>query len=386
MRILRSPFVSALLGGLIVAVAFLIAGVGSDEPRTTVVQQPTLAQPATASSDAGLTINQIYKRDAPGVVFIRATVVQQSTSPFGTPQAQRGVATGSGFVIDTSGNILTNNHVVAGASKVTVQFEDKKTADAKVVGTDPSNDLALLKVDPSGLKLAPLTLGSSKAVQVGDPAIAIGNPFGLDRTLTTGVISALQRQIRAPNDFTISNVIQTDAAINPGNSGGPLLDAAGRVIGINSQIETGGGSSGNVGIGFAVPIDTAKQVLPKLKQGDVKRAYLGVSTTDITPALRRLGIDVPNGALITAVTPGGPAEKAGLRAGDTPVTVDGAQVDLGGDVIRKLGGETVRDTAGLGALVSKHKPGDKVTVEVLRNGKSKSVDVTLANRPAQAPQ
>src|SRR5207237_323515 len=172
------------------------------------------------------------------------------------PQSQRGEATGSGFVIDKNGTIATNAHVIAGAVKVTVQLADNKVVNAKVLGKDTSSDLALLKINPDGLDLHPLSLGSSKDVHVGDPTIAIGNPFGLDRTLTTGVVSALQREIKAPNNFTIDHVIQTDAAINPGNSGGPLLDALGRVIGITSQIATGGGGNGNVGIGFAVPINT----------------------------------------------------------------------------------------------------------------------------------
>ena len=201
------------------------------------------------------------------------------------------------------------------AVKVTVQLADKKTVDAKVVGKDTSTDLALLKVDPDGLDLTPLPLGSSKDVQVGDPVVAIGNPFGLDRTLTTGVVSALQRQISAPNGFAIDNVIQTDAAINPGNSGGPLIDAAGRVIGINSQIETGGGGSGgNVGIGFAVPIDTAKRILPQLeKAGKVERAYLGITTLTIDGSLSSSTCPSTAGALVQSVQTGSPAEKAGIR-------------------------------------------------------------------------
>ena len=240
------------------------------------------------------------------------------------PSEQRGVATGSGFVIDGQGTILTNQHVVEGARKVTVQFADKKTATARIVGQDRSTDLAVLRVDTSGLDLHPLALGDSKAAQVGDPTIAIGNPFGLERTLTTGVISAVQRRIKAPNGFAIDNVLQTDAAINPGNSGGPLLDATGRVIGINSQIETGGSGTGNVGIGFAVPIDTAKRIIPQLeKSGKVDRGFLGVSTTTIDSSLKDLNLPVAHGALVQKVTPGSPAAKAGIRGGDIPAQVDG---------------------------------------------------------------
>src|SRR5881275_3289973 len=225
------PFLAALVGGVVVAV-------GCGETKT-VVQQSSMSPQAVSEGTKALTARDIYKRDAPGVVNVKSEIVQRTQSPFGFPQDQQGEAVGSGFVVDRNGYILTNAHVIDGASQVTVSFEDRKTENAKVVGKDSSTDLALLKVDPSGLNLRPLQLGDSSHVQVGDPTIAIGNPFALDRTLTTGVVSALQRQISAPNGFTISNVIQTDAAINPGNSGGPLLDAAGRVIGINSQIATG---------------------------------------------------------------------------------------------------------------------------------------------------
>src|SRR5258705_6937743 len=225
--------------------------VGSSRTTTTLVQQAPLGASNNASDGAaGLTAGDIYKRDAPGVVFVRSQIVRRTQSPFdfGLPQEQRGEATGSGFVIDKGGTILTNAHVVNGATKVTVQFQDKQSVDAKVLGKDESTDLALLHVNPDGLKLSPLALGSSKGVQVGDPAIAIGNPFGLERTLTTGVISAVQRQIPSLQEgFAIGNVLQTDAAINPGNSGGPLLDAHGLVVGVNSQIRTNGTTEGNIG-------------------------------------------------------------------------------------------------------------------------------------------
>ena len=238
MRQLRLPLISGLVGGGLVAVLLLALGLDSNsKTTTTIVQQaPIAADNKDAGADAStqFTPRDIYKRDAPGVVFIRATVVQRTQSPFDMfPTEQQGEATGSGFVIDKNGDILTNAHVIDGAVKVTVQFGDNKTVDAKIIGKDVSSDIALLKVDPDGLELHPLSLGSAKDVQVGDPTIAIGNPFGLDRTLTTGVVSALQREIQAPNGFKIDNVIQTDAAINPGNSGGPLLDATGKVIGIN---------------------------------------------------------------------------------------------------------------------------------------------------------
>jgi S1-C subfamily serine protease len=387
--VLRTPVAAAVVGGLVVAIAFLVFGIGDSTKKTTVVQQAPISEPA-ANSDQGLTANAIYKRDAPGVVFIRSQIVRRVDSVFGLPEEQRGEATGSGFVIDDKGYILTNWHVIAGASKVTVSFENDKTVEAKVVGRDPSDDLALLKVNPDGLTLDPLTLGDSKSVQVGDPVLALGNPFNLDRTLTQGIVSALQRQISAPNGFGIDNVIQTDAAINPGNSGGPLLDAAGRVIGINSQIATGNGNSsetgGSVGIGFAVPINTAKRVIPQLKEsGKVQRAYLGVTGVTIDASLAKLNLKAAHGVLVQEVTPGGPAAKAGIRGGDSQATIDGNDVVLGGDVITRIDGRPVHNMDDVVGAVNAKKPGQKVAVGILRDGKPQSVTVDLAQRPNQAP-
>src|SRR3954454_6080505 len=309
---------AAVLGGGVAAgVTVALTDGGGDGTTTTIVRQSGLGT-GRENVENGLTPRDIYRRYAPGVVFVRAEVVRRgAASPFDLfPQEQRSESTGSGFVIDKAGDILTNNHVIDGATKVSVQFADKHTLKATVVGRDPSTDLALLRFNAEGQDLTPLPLGSSKDVQVGDPTIAIGNPFGLDRTLTTGVVSALQRQIQAPNGFAINDVIQTDAAINPGNSGGPLIDAAGRVIGINSQIETGGSSSGNVGIGFAVPIDTAKRILDDLKKsGSVERASLGVTSATVDGSLSALDLPVKTGALVQRVEPGSPAATAGLRAG-----------------------------------------------------------------------
>jgi len=356
---------------------------------TTIVEQAPLSGATDASSSSkGLTARDIYKRDAPGVAFIRADIVQkaQGTSPFdlGIPQEQRGQATGSGFVIDKKGTILTNAHVVNGAQKITVQFQNKQSTTAKVLGTDESTDLAVLKVDPAGQQLHPLALGSSRGVQVGDPAIAIGNPFGLERTLTTGVISAVQRTIRVPNNFQIDDVLQTDAPINPGNSGGPLIDGSGRVIGINSQIETGGsGSGGNLGIGFAVPIDTAKQIIPQLeKSGRVDRGFLGVSTLTIDKSLKGLNLPVAHGALVQSVTPGSPAQKAGIHAGNIAASRNGAPIQLGGDVITKIAGSDVRSDQDVVNAVAGRKAGDKVKVTLMRGAHHAEVTVTLGERPA----
>jgi S1-C subfamily serine protease len=382
-KLLRIPFVSALLGaGVVVAVLAVAGDLGSKSTTKTVIQQAPLQGSVTPASDTkGLTARDIYRRDAPGVVFIRAQIVQQDNSVPFFPQTQRGTATGSGFVIDGSGDILTNAHVISGATSLTVKFSDAKTLKAKVVGRDVSSDLALIKVDPKGLDLHPLTLGSSKAVQVGDPTIAIGNPFGLERTLTTGVVSALQRQIQAPNGFSIDNVIQTDAAINPGNSGGPLIDAAGRVIGINSQIETGGNGQGNIGIGFAVPIDTARKLLPDLKKGSVERAYLGLSSLTITKSLDALNLPTSKGVLVETLTPGSPAAKAGIKDGNVTAQLDGGNIQIGGDIIVALDGKPITTSAQLASIVGAKKPGDKVEVTVLRDGKRKTLTVKLGTRP-----
>jgi S1-C subfamily serine protease len=387
MRQVRLPLLSGLVGGAVVAALMLLFDVGGDGRTTTVVQQAPLAA-STAANDAegsALTAAEIYKRDAPGVVFIRAQVVQRSQSPFDLfPTERRGESTGTGFVIDRKGDILTNAHVVDNAVKVTVQFSDDKTVDAKVVGRDASTDLALLKVDPDGLNLRPLALGSSRSVEVGDPAIAIGNPFGLSRTLTTGVISAKQRRIEAPNGFQIDNVLQTDAPINPGNSGGPLLDATGKVIGINSQIATGGASNGNVGIGFAVPIETAQRVLPQLKEkGRVERAWLGVSSLTIDGSLAGLDLPAKQGALVQTVQQGSPADEAGVHGGDIQAQLpNGQPVMLGGDVITEIDGKAVRDSEQLGSVVEGKRPGDKVELTVRRGGDEREVAVKLGKRPA----
>jgi S1-C subfamily serine protease len=383
------PLLSGLVGGAIVVVVALIAGVGGSDKTTTVYQQAPLSAQTESTSGASsttpkaLTASDIYTRDAPGVVFVRAQVVGQSTSPFGYPQQQQGEATGSGFVIDEDGDILTNAHVIDGAVKVTVQFDNDRTVDAKVVGKDVSSDIALLKVNPDGLDLHPLALGSSKSLKVGDPVLAIGNPYGLDRTLTTGVVSAKQREIQAPNGFTIRNVVQTDAAINPGNSGGPLLDATGKVVGINSQIATGTNGGGNVGIGFAVPIETAQQVLPALKRGEtVKRAYLGVSARTIDGSLAGAGLPVSKGALIQTVEQGSAADKAGLHAGSISAQLPtGESVQLGGDIIVKIDDTPVATSDDVATAIGDKEPGDKVEITYLRDGKHHTTTATLGNRP-----
>jgi S1-C subfamily serine protease len=386
-RFFRSSFGGALLGGAVVGTFFwaaISAGwVDSGDDAA-------LAAPVADHTDDGDSnvVNEIYRRDGQGVAFIEADQEAQQAepspfNPFGEPEGG-GTATGSGFVIDTEGHLLTNNHVVEGAGEIKVKLGGSDHAyDAKVVGADPATDVALLEVDAPADRLHPLALGDSSKVEVGDPVVAIGNPFGLDSTVTSGIVSALQRQIEAPNGFSISHVIQTDAAINPGNSGGPLIDAEGRVIGINSQIETGGGSSGNVGIGFSIPINTARDVIKQLREnGEVKHAYLGISGATITPDLARaVNLPVKKGVLIEEVVKGGPADKAGVEGGTTGATIDGANITLGGDIITEVDGKEVSSMEDVIEAVDSASPGDKMQLTILREGSSEEKTLTLGNRP-----
>ncbi len=385
------PLLSALIGGgLVVAVVAVAGDLGSSSKTVTIVQQAaTPIAPSNASQQStGLTPHQIYEKDAPGVALVTSTIVRQSESPFSLGgESEQGTATGSGFVINSDGTILTNYHVVENAVKVEVSFEHGKTVEAKVVGKDPSNDLAVLRIPTEGLTMHVLTLGNSSKAQVGDPVLAIGNPFGYDRTLTTGVISALQRQITSPNGFSIDNVLQTDAPINPGNSGGPLLNERGEVIGINSQIETGGSSGGSVGIGFSIPINTAKSELPQLeKGGTVSGAYLGVSTISVDGSLSGLNLPVKSGAMVETVEAGTPAAKAGLRGGNLEAQLGGGKVAVGGDIIVGVDGKAISSAEDLASLTGSKKPGDTISVEVMRaTGKGtyekKTIKVTLTARP-----
>jgi S1-C subfamily serine protease len=390
------PFVSALLGGGIV-VAVLAAAGDLDGSKTVTVQESASASASPTPSNAsqinsGLTPHEVYVKDAPGVAFVTSTIVQKSESPFLFGESQReGTATGSGIVIDRNGTILTNYHVVENAIKVTVSFEKGKAVEAQVIGKDPSNDLAVLRIPTDGLTLHPLALGDSSKVQVGDPVYAIGNPFDLQRTLTTGVISALQRQIVAPNGFAIDNVLQTDASINPGNSGGPLLDATGRVIGINSQIETGGSGSGSVGIGFAVPINTAKTEIPQLEHGaTVRGAYLGLVSRTIDGSLSALNLPASSGALVLSVQKGTPAAKAGIHGGVPAGSGSAGEVAVGGDIIVGFDGKKVSSSEDVANDVAAKKPGQTVSIELERpNGHGKwkrmTVSVKLGSRPDKAP-
>jgi S1-C subfamily serine protease len=383
-----SHIVSGILGGLVAVVigAILIATGAIDTGKTkTIVRDGGIVGAVASGEDgqSGNAVHRIYARVGPGVAFIQARQ-SSATSIFGIPQ--QGTATGSGFALDKSGDILTNAHVVEGASSkdVTVRFGKQDPVDAKIVGRDPSTDLAVLRIDPSKTKIRPLPLGDSSKVRVGDPAIAIGNPFGLENTVTTGIISAVQRSIDSPNGFSIDHVIQTDASINPGNSGGPLLDGRGRVIGVNAQIATGGGGNGSVGIGFAIPINTAKQVAPKLeKSGTIKHAYIGVTTAPVSAQTARdFNLPVAHGALIQDVNGGSPAEKAGLRAGKTQTS---SGLTVGGDLIVEVAGKPIRDPQDIAGAIAAKEPGDTITIKYYRQRSLKTVSLKLGERPNTAP-
>jgi S1-C subfamily serine protease len=390
------PFFSALIGGgLVAGLIAAFGGFGTSHTTITTVQEtaPVANTANAAHVTSGLTPHEIYVRDAPGVAFVTSTVVQKTESPFlfGNETRSQGQATGSGIVINGDGTILTNYHVIENAIKVTVSFEKGQTVEAKVVGTDPSNDLAVLRIPTDGLMLHPLPLGNSSDVQVGEPVYAIGNPFDLQRTLTTGVISALQREITAPNGFTIDNVLQTDAPINPGNSGGPLLNALGQVIGINSQIETGGTGDGSVGIGFAVPIDKAKSELGALeKGGTVRGAYLGLTSVTVDGSLSALNLPVKSGALVQSVQKGTAAEKAGIRGGTVSTNTEDGQVAVGGDIIVSINGTKIISSEELANAIESHKAGESVRIGLWRaegesHYKHMTVTATLGQRPNSVP-
>jgi S1-C subfamily serine protease len=375
--------------------AGIAIGVGAatwpDSGTTTVIEKTAAATPAVtevsqpasfSATGSNLSIQEIYRRSGPGVVqIVASTTKSSSTDPLDQQQSQR--ALGSGFVISKTGHIVTNYHVVQNAEEIEVNFSGGDRVKASLVGVDPSTDLAVLKVDMPSDALTPLVLADSDKVQVGDAVVAIGNPFGLDRTVTSGIVSAVQRSITSPNDFQIDHVIQTDAAINHGNSGGPLLNGQGEVIGVNSQIETGGYAEGNVGVGFAVPSNTVKDVVSQLiETGKVERAFLGIEMQTISAdSADSLRLPVSKGVLVATVRPGSPADKAGLEGGTSSAVVDGQTWVLGGDVIVKADGKAIENSDQLRDIVLAKKPDDILTLEVNRDGKIVTLSVKLGRQP-----
>jgi putative serine protease PepD len=357
--------------------AALYAVATDDGSTTTVVREVPVSSGQPAARSSGLTVHQIYERTYKGVVEINVTTAQSDSFPFSdqTQQVQ-----GSGWVYDEQGHIITNQHVVDGAATISVKFWNGATYKATLVGTDPSTDLAVLKVDAPSSLLSPLTLGDSSAVQVGDGVVAIGSPFGLELTVTSGIVSALHREMTAPNRFTITDSIQTDAAINHGNSGGPLIDSAGRVIGVNAQIQSDSG--GNEGVGFAIPSNTVRSIATQiLASGKAEHAYLGVSLQTVPGSVAgRLGTSA--GVEVTDVRSGTPAEGAGLESSTGSRTVDGQSYATGGDVIVAIDGTAIASAEELQSAIDAHRPGDKVTLTIMRHGKRRSVELKLGTRPA----
>src|SRR5919205_722019 len=385
--------VAAAIGaGLTLGGVAAFSGLGG---HTTTVREivsggPTSA-PASFRTGRPLSVNEIYRAAAPGVVQVTSTSVVRldNGSPFGFPvpgfprqETQR--ALGSGSVIDKAGHIVTNYHVIAGAKSVEVSFSNHDSMKARVVGKDPGTDIALLKVDARSRALTPLALGDSDTIRVGDSVVAIGNPFGLDRSVTAGIVSALQRQIQAPNSYAIDHVIQTDAAINHGNSGGPLLNAEGKVVGVNAQIETGSndGSGGNVGIGFAIPINTVRTVVAQLiANGSVRHPSLGITGVAIDRDIANLfHFPVTHGVLLASVKPGSGAAKADLHGATTQAVVAGVTWPIGGDLIVKADGETIGSLERLREVIAAKKPGDTLPLQIYRGTKKMAFDVKLGRQ------
>ncbi|MGD0166644.1 MAG: trypsin-like peptidase domain-containing protein [Gaiellaceae bacterium] len=405
-RQLASALGILVAGVLGASVALAVAaGLGDLGGATKTVITPTAESPieTALATNAGkpLSIPEIYSRTAPGVVQVTSTQIVSGAqlNPFFQLPSQKEEALGSGFVIDKRGDIVTNYHVIQGATKgsIRVLFSNNVTTKATIVGTDKSTDLAVLRVEVSPDALVPLSFGDSSALQVGDPVVAIGNPFALDRTATLGIVSAIynlgngttssplrsQGTSSVPGGFPIA-AIQTDAAINHGNSGGPLLNSLGQVVGVNSQIETGGTGQGNVGIGFAIQSNTVRQVVAQiLKTGKATHAYLGVEIHGITPELASLyRLPVKQGLLVESVTPGSGAAKAGLKAGTHRVILAGQPYFIGGDIIVKADGTSIGSSSGkLEDIVVAHKPGGKLSLEIYRGSTKMTVLVTLGTRP-----
>ncbi|HEX2346627.1 MAG TPA: trypsin-like peptidase domain-containing protein [Gaiellaceae bacterium] len=372
LRSFAALLATAVLGGVVAVGA--VALLGGLEGDTTVVTETVDSPNPSVPAGRGMTVNEIYERAASGVVQITSVGAN-----IGSAAAQQG----SGFVLDKAGHIVTNYHVVRDADQIRVSFSNRDTVEARLVGTDPSTDVAVLQVDTSASALTPLPLGDSDRVQVGDPVVAIGNPFGLDRTATSGIVSALQRLITSPNFFTIDHVIQTDAPINHGNSGGPLLNSRAQVIGVNTQIETGGVASGNVGIGFAVPSNTVKDVVAQImRTGRVDHAYLGIAGREVSAEVAdTYNLPVEKGVLVESVRNGTGADNAGLRGGDTEVVVAGETFVLGGDIVVSVDGKQISSVEQLRDAIAGHKPGDKVSLVIYRGANKSGVTVTLGRQP-----
>jgi S1-C subfamily serine protease len=384
--------VAAAGGALALLGAWLLGSLGGHTSTMhEVLVEPAAPPPSNVAATEALSIGQIYRNDAPGVVQITARTNVQARDPiFGTPY---GFATeertlGSGFVFSKTGYILTNYHVVQGAESIRVSFSNNDSLYARIVGADASTDVAILKVSTKSRALKPLLLGNSDGVAVGDAVVALGNPFGYTRTVTSGIVSALQRRIQAPNAQPIDHIIQTDAAINPGNSGGPLIDASGRVIGVNAAISTGNtGADGNVGIGFAIPANTVRDVADQLiRYGKAIHPYIGVAVEAITPdVVRVFALPVRHGLLVQQVFAGSPAAKAGVKGGSAGEIVEGESYVVGGDIITSLDGIPVDSETRFRDLIAAKNPGDTVKLRLYRGQTQMTIVVPVGRLPATTP-
>ena len=363
--------VAALLGGAVAggSVAAYMDG-GADSTARATASAPPAPSSVFAAAGKPESIEQIYRQASPGVV-----------------QITRGRAQGSGFVIDTKGDIVTNAHVVTDGGPVTVSFSNDDQVPARIVGVDDSTDVAVLRVSVPASALVPLPLGDSSALRVGDAVVAIGNPFGLDRSATNGIVSALDRQIPSPNGYAINGAIQTDAAINHGNSGGPLLDVYGKVVGITSQIADSGVNA-NVGVGFAVPVNTVRQELSSLEtSGSVAHAWLGVRLAPVDPTIAaRDHLPVSHGAMIAGVEAGGPAAAAGLRPATRATVVGGTSYGVGGDIVTAVGGRPVAGPQDLQSAVESLRAGDRIALTVVHpDGSTATITITAGVQPKTSP-
>jgi S1-C subfamily serine protease len=383
-RMVAILLAAAIVGGIAGAViGVLLSGNESSDTSPQVASGPAVPTAATPPSRA-MSGGAIYRSDAPGVVVITDTRTRVLPPTLFSPSQKEQVgALGSGFVIDPKGDIVTNDHVVQGSTGIRVGFSGGGSYPAKIVGTDPTSDIAVVRVEAPASALHPLAFGDSGTIQVGDPVYAIGNPFGLDRTMTAGIVSATGREIQAPNGFTIPDAIQTDASINHGNSGGPLLDRFGRVVGVNAQIQ-GGTVDANVGIGFAIPSGAAKSVADQLiASGHAEHPWLGVQIDAIDPTVASAIRGLPqHGVVVVRVVKDSPAAKAGLVASKQQVTVNGVSAFSGGDSIVGVDGTQVESPSQLTAILDRHTPGDTVRFQVVRDGRSRTVAVTLGNVPS----
>jgi S1-C subfamily serine protease len=375
--------------------AALLYGCGGDDDNGSEQASTATSTTEVVVSSSGGDFNpaEIYERAAPGVVTVLSIFGNASAADLGAAAGQ-----GSGFVISDDGEIVTNAHVVTSggenngggnpkpASQVFVEFSDRNRVPAEIVGFDPDADVALIKVDPGDLDLQPVPLADRDEFAVGEPVAAIGSPFGEKQSLSVGIISATDRSIESLTQFTVDNAIQTDASINPGNSGGPLLDAGGKVIGINQQIESSSGT--NSGVGFAIPVTAIRYSLDQLREsGQVDYAYLGVTTQAIWPQLNdELDLGTDAGALISEVVPDGPADDAGIEGASDQRTFQGARIRTGGDVIIAVNGQRLRAESDLAELISRQRPGETVTLLVLRDGDEEEIEVELEPRPERVSQ